>query len=261
MPWKLASSRAWGIAEKAAPRVLTAVVIAAGGFALRNANASTQTMRAFVGTISVAGLLTLLFYLRASRTKLSATIAIYLCDAYPNAPLIFVSITNPASIPVPIAAVEFTTKGQWDIPDIFSMGNSRPVVGYLEEGSAYIKVSDIVGSTASKAVAKTIPPLGDLGVRFHLITDHSPGDGLGIFPFHLGVSVIYGPDNARLAMKDILVSIHGHIALSASTFETPVLLNLPPGEIRHNANAALRRVAEGALCPPELTTILKNVAR
>jgi hypothetical protein len=137
-----------------------------------------------------------------------------------NAAVIELTIKNRGRRPEQIKRVEFTTNGQWDIPNDSIWANPEPVFDRLR-GESYIKVSNEVGSKANKAIGKALEPHKKLTVTFFLTTDHSPSPEVGVFPFHLGCELIYGADQ-RLRLPDIVVSLHGQAIKSYHQYEVAV---------------------------------------
>ncbi len=195
----------------------------------------------------------------ARRWKLRAELSTFLDQTFLHVPWVSVRVRNPGHKPVIVSSVEFVTKEHWDMLDPLREGVTVPVENHLPPGTALVKISTDKGSLASKAIGESLEPRGSLTVSFRLVTDHAPAYGMGLFPFHLGVSLVYGKGE-RLPLPDLIVSLHGSITLSSITFAQP-WLPVKRGDLQSFANAALSRIAEGAICPPEIVNELKAAAR
>jgi hypothetical protein len=176
-----------------------------------------------------------------------------------NAALIELTIQNKGKRPEQIKRVEFTTKGQWDIPDYSIWPNPEPVFNRLK-GENYIKVSNELGSKANKAIGKTLEPRKILTVTFFLTTDHSPSPEVGVFPFHLGCELVYGADQ-RIRLPDIVVSLHGQAIKSFTQVTGHGAHPLAkPGEARARANEVLSRIDDSVECHFNLLPTLQMLA-
>jgi hypothetical protein len=157
-----------------------------------------------------------------------------------------------------LTRLEFVTKGHWDIQNYNEHTSTETVVKHLGS-TPFITISPELNSRANKAIGLMLEPNRDFSMEFFLVTDHSPGTGSGIFPFHLGCDVIYGERNTRLPLPDLIVSLHGQIILSSTQWEQRDFHPLQvPGQAQSFANQALSRVERGVILPANLEAALKT---
>jgi hypothetical protein len=174
--------------------------------------------------------------------------------------IVNITLRNNTRKPVRVNSVEFETKQHWDLPDDRREGITRPVFEFLPRDAAFIKIAIEKGSIASKAIGTVVKAGGSATSSFRLVTDHAVPFGFGLFPFHLSVSLKYGTRGDRVRLPDLVVSLHGSVALSSRTMSDPSPLT-NPGEIQHLANAVLTVVNDGAQCPSDMLVELRKVAR
>src|SRR5437879_1897358 len=60
---------------------------------------------------------------------------------------------------------------------------------------------------------------------------------------------------------DLVVSVHGSTAVTMTEYDEPMSFVLKPGDIQNSANAALSRIGDNVVCPPEILHHLKKSAR
>lgn len=181
-------------------------------------------------------------------------------DDFPHAPWIDIAVGNLSWRKVRIAAVQFLTKQHWDLPDPRRDGVTVPVARALPKNTPYIQISMEAGSVATRAVGLTLPPRGTARIQFRLITDHSPGFGFGLFPVHMGVSLIVGRKNAQIPLPDILVSLHGGHPVTESVSTRIIDPFYDPGAARSGANQALSVIEPGARSHDRIIAILRQEA-
>ena len=187
--------------------------------------------------------------------KLTASV-----DDFPHAPNIHIDLWNSSRKPVQVHAIEFMTKGQWDIPDPSRTGYVVPVASRLPADEPFIKICEREGTVARKAISMALAPHTATKIRFRLITDHSPNSAIGLFLYHLGAAVIYGNDQ-RLPLPDLMVSVHGSTALSLTEYAASDPFVLRREDLQNLANAALSRVTNNVICPGEILHHLRRQAR
>ena len=193
--------------------------------------------------------------------KVRAQLKAFSVDDFGHVPLIELTVKNPGTKAVSVAAVEFVTMGQWSMPDPLRMGTLVPVVRELNRrGASYITISAEKGSVATKALAAVLKPKMSSLFTFRLVTNFSEGNGFGLYPFHLRAELIYGKRSSRLPLGDLIVSLHAQTTLSHIEYGSPIF-PFDPSTVQHDANAVLSLVQQGAQCPPEILQILKKQAR
>lgn len=195
----------------------------------------------------------------AFHTRLLAELDVVL-DDFPHAPFVDLSIRNLSWKSVQISTIEFLTKRHWNMPDPLRHGFSVPVVTCLPKNTPFIKISPEIGSVSSRAVGIVVGARKNILTRFRLTTDHAPSYPFGIFPFHLGVEIVYGKQNLRMQLPNILVSLHGKSALGEVVMSESTLGEGQVGDCRNDANQALSTIQQGARSTQEIIKVLKNAA-
>lgn len=189
------------------------------------------------------------------RVKLTVSVE----DSFPHVARLGVYIRNPGHRLVAINALEFVTKEHWDMPDPLREGYTVPVVNYLPPSLALIRISAEKEARASRAFGRILKPGDSFEDSFRLVTNHAPNYGIGLFPFYLGVTLMYG-ERKRLKLPDLIVSLHGSTTLTMTTHSREIPFMVEPGDRQTFANAVLSKIAEGAMCAPEILDILQREA-
>ncbi len=194
--------------------------------------------------------------------RLQVEMKVEMDENLPHAPIIRLEFSNSGSKPIYVVSAEFVTKENWAIPDPVRSGTMQPVVNFLPKGEKFIKVSSQKNSAANKAIDLTLEPKKSSSMSFRLITDEMPFSGLGLFPFYLEVSLIYGENgDLRIPLPDIIVSLHGGLSVSYVQFGGPQPLTIKPSDLKNLANIVLSKVNKKVLCPPEILKILRSVTK
>jgi hypothetical protein len=243
--------------------VIAGVILAAGAALLSHISQASRFWWWLVGAALLVGIG--LLFLRARRTAkppLDVRMKVSSVSTTPHVALIEVEVYNTTKRPVRVNSIEFKTKQYWDIHDPYRDGVMASVLDTIPRDASVITISRTEDTIASKAFGAVVQARGSMTSTFRLVTDHSPGTCFGIFPFHLGVEMKYGPNSDSLRLSDIVVSLHSSRALSERTMPSALPGPGGPETIQQLANSALSVVnGSGALCPPELLLKLKQAVR
>jgi hypothetical protein len=209
------------------------------------------------GSASQLLMLGALFYVFTVRLRVNMIITL---DHFQQAPILAITVRNLSWQATYLSAIEFLTKEQWDIPDVQRHGFVVPIIGHLQKSDVrtLINISSKKGSQISKTVAQSLGARASETIYVRLTTDHSPYYSFGLFLFLLGVDLVYGESARRLTLPDILVSLHGQIAMSETIVQGNLLPFVSLGQLQTLGNIALSKIDQGALCAPQLKDILRE---
>jgi len=193
-------------------------------------------------------------------TRIHTELSLRIEDRFSHSPIVSISLKNLSRRAVRISSVKFETKNHWDMPDPRDRGYTRPLIPSLPPDLPFIKVYPETGSVAEKHLGLILAGGHSERIRFRLVTDHSPGYGLGLFPVHLGVA-IFLQNGRKLQLPDIMVSLHGQIVFGGGPQPWDPSLERRPGDIQHYANAVLSEIEKGALSEPTLERVLRQIVK
>ena len=199
-----------------------------------------------------------LFRWMTTRFGVSGSIQIAMDEQFPHVPWITITVHNRSARSVVVTTVEFTTKASWELVDPRREGVTADVLRFIDRDLGYVLISNTPGSVAPFPLNATVPAFGTVTFRTRLLTHHSPGYAMGVFPYHLGVTLKWSQGKTR-KLQDILVSLHGRTPMSQ--IEGLRIAQTEPDTSVQSANAALSAIAEGAQAVPEVRQALERIAR
>ena len=194
------------------------------------------------------------------RRPLRAGVDLELDGTFYHAPVVVVSVQNLRSRKTFLRRVELVNKEQWDIPDPYCEAFPSPVVAHLPDFPPRVSIGATKGSATSHAINTVVGRGESLEVRFRLITDHAPNFGVGIFAFHVGMTLVYGDPEERLPLRDIVVSLHAMTSMGLHRGTDPAWV-YPVPDRKSLANTVLSKIGPDVRCPPPIYEMLKQLAR